>query len=96
MASGLLDLIQAIVLHAPLCDRLDHTELCFPSTSRATEGLGAGIDIVQAAELQACVTSADIAAEPHLSIGLGESAKSEGAMRPRSDHEARLEPAGGQ
>jgi hypothetical protein len=39
------------------------------------------------------VTAAE---QPHLPVGLGESAKGKGAIRPWSNHGARLEPAGSQ
>jgi hypothetical protein len=42
------------------------------------------------------IAAADIAAEPHLSVGLGECAEGEGAMQPGFHHAARLEPASGQ
>src|SRR5260370_3918104 len=50
---------------------------------------------MQSGELQSGIASADIAAEPHLSVGLGECAKGKGARGPRSNHGTRLEAAGG-
>ena len=47
-------------------------------------------------ELQSGIASADIAAQPHLPVGLGERTEGEGAMRPGSNHGARLEAASGQ
>src|SRR5580704_713610 len=47
---------------------------------------------MQPCEPQSGIAAADVAAEPHLSVGLGERAEGEGAMRPGSNHAARLEP----
>jgi hypothetical protein len=69
MVGGLLDLVEAIVLHAPFLDRFDDTEIGLGTALQATEGLGLRIDIVQAGELQACVASADIAAQPFTNPG---------------------------
>src|SRR5580704_1432633 len=51
---------------------------------------------MQPCEPQPGIASADIAAESHLSVGLRERAKGKGAMRPGSNHGAKLEPAGAQ
>ena len=75
MAFGLLDLVEPIVGHAIFRDRLDETEVGFGTASRATERLGAIVDIIQAAEPQPRVAPADIAAEPHLAVSLGQCAK---------------------
>ena len=96
MTLGLLDFVKPIVVHAEFLRRLDQAEVSLRTADRATEGLGPVIDIVQAGELQSGITPADIAAQPHLPVGLGECAKGEGAMRPGSNHAARLEPAGSQ
>ena len=77
-------------------DRFDQAEVSLRTAHRAAEGLGPVIDIVQSREFQSGLASADIAAQPHLSVGLGESAKGEGAMGPGSNHGTRLEPAASQ
>jgi hypothetical protein len=94
MALGFLHFVEPIVGHAIFRDRLDQAEVGLGSASRTAKGLGAIVDVVQASEIQACVAPADIAAEPHLSVGLGERAEGEGAMRPGSNHGAKLEPVG--
>jgi hypothetical protein len=66
MTLGTLALIKAVVLHASLLDRLDDTEIGFASAFRAAEGLSARIDVVQARKVQARVTPANIASQPHL------------------------------
>jgi hypothetical protein len=96
MALRFLYLVDPIVGHAIFRDRFDQAEVSLRTAHRAAESLGPVIDIVQSRELQSGIASADIAAEPHLSVGLGECAKGEGTMRPRSNHTARLEPVGGQ
>jgi len=95
MPLRLLTLIQTIIVHAEFFGWLDQAEVSLRTAYRATESLGPVIDIMQSGELQSGIASADIAAEPHLSIGLGECPEGEGAMWPRSNHGARLEGAGG-
>jgi hypothetical protein len=63
-------------------DRLDDAETGRAAASRAAEGLGARIDILQSGELQPPIAPADVAAQPHLSIGLAERAEGEGRERP--------------
>src|SRR5580704_10499937 len=82
MALGMRALVQAIVLHATFPDRLDDAETGLAAASRAAEGLGARIDILQSGELQPRIAPADVAAQPHLSVGLGERAEGEGLERP--------------
>src|SRR6266851_3203382 len=94
MTLRFLDFVEPIVGHAIFRDRLDQAEVSLTAAPRAAESFGAIVDIVQAAELQRRVSSADIAAQPHLPVGLGERAEGEGAMRPRSNHGARLAAAG--
>ena len=92
MALRFLHFVDPIVGHAIFRDRLDQTEMGLAAASRAAESLGAIVDVVQASEAQARVAPANIAAQPHLPVGLGERAEGEGTMRPGSNHGARLEP----
>jgi hypothetical protein len=96
MALGLFDFVETIVVHSEFLDRLDQAEVSFRTARRAAESLGPVIDIMQSRELQSGIASADIAAEPHLPVGLGECPKDEGAIRPGSNHGASLEPADSQ
>ncbi len=96
MALRFLHFVEPDVVHAEFLDGLDQTEVGLRPAHRAAEGLGPLIDIVQPCELQPGIAAADIAAEPHLSIGLGECAEGEGTIGPRSNHGARLEPANDQ
>src|SRR5262245_58050392 len=73
-------------LHTRLLDRLDQTQIGRSSTTRATEGLRSVVNVVQASKLQAGVSSAHIAAKPHLATGLGKCSEGVGTMRPRTDH----------
>jgi hypothetical protein len=93
MTFGLLNFIEPIVGYAIFRGRLDQAEVGLTAAPRTAKGLGAIVDVVQAGEVQACVAPSNIAAEPHLSVGLGERAKGKGAMRPGSNHGARLEGA---
>ena len=85
MTFRLLRLIQTVVVHSELLGRLDQAKVSFRTADRAAEGLGPVIDIVQPGELQPGIASTDIAAQPHLSVGLGERAAGE-------DDTARVQP----
>jgi len=78
MAIGFLYFVDPIVGHAIFCDRLDQAEAGLTSAPRAAESFGAIVDVVQASKVQECVTPADIAAQPHLPVGLGKRAEGEG------------------
>jgi hypothetical protein len=82
MVRGFLDLIKAIVLHAPLFDRLDYTEISFGTAGRGAEGLLPGVDVVQSGKLEPRVAPTDIAAQPHLPVGLSKCAEGEGLGGP--------------
>jgi len=75
-------------VHSEFLGRFDQAEVSAGAAYRAAKSLGPVIDIKQPREPQSGIASADIAAEPHLSVGLGERAKGEGAMRPGSNHGA--------
>jgi hypothetical protein len=94
MAIGGFALVQPIVVHSEFFGRLNQAEVSLRTAHRAAEGFGPVIDIVKPCELQSSIAPADIAAKPHLPVGLGECAEGEGAMRPGSNHGARLEPTG--
>jgi hypothetical protein len=85
MAPGLLDFVDPIVGHAVFRDRLDQAKIGLTAAPRAAESFGAIVDIVETGEVQTRVAPADVAAQPHLPVGLGECAKGEGAMRPGSN-----------
>jgi hypothetical protein len=75
VALRFLYLVESIVGHAIFRDRFDQAEVGLAAAPRTAKGLGAIVDVVRASEVQACVVPADIAAEPHLPVGLGECAK---------------------
>jgi len=79
VALGLRFFVEPIVRRAVFSDRLDETEVGFGTASRATEWLGAIVDIMQSGELQPRVAPADMTAHPHLPVGLGENAEGVGA-----------------
>jgi len=65
MPRGRIDYIKPIVVHAGFPARLDQRQVGLGAAARATEGLGAIVDVAQVAHLKGRVAAADIAAQPH-------------------------------
>jgi hypothetical protein len=89
-------LIEAVILHPGIFAGFLERDRAVGAAYLTAEGLGPVIDVMQSCELQSGIAAAHIAAQPHLSIGLGGSAASEGAIGPRSNHPTRLEPCSSQ
>jgi hypothetical protein len=95
MTLRFLHFVEPVIVHSEFLGRLEQAEVSLRTAHRAAEGLGPVINIIKPAASVGRIVGRRRSAA-NLSVGLGERTKSEGAMWPRSNHVARLEPAGGQ
>ena len=85
-----LNLVQALVFHPGLFDRLHNAHSRIRPAARAAAGLGAIIRVTQLGpNVEAGIAPADIAANPHRAERLCQCAESIGLEGPRADHDGR-------